>query len=121
MIRLGPDLRPAWMDRAACRTAPQHLANLAFGPADEQKAFIRAYCSNGCPVREECLTAGADEQGVWGGMTQKTRSGRLGGRLAERTRKCGTRGRYQQHVAAGERCAVCSEANRVYSASRRAG
>jgi hypothetical protein len=77
--RPGLDQYHWWRDRAACRDAPYSMVDEAFqrsgGPSAH--AFIKRFCEV-CPVRQQCYDEAMEtgEFGVWGGATQKTRTGR---------------------------------------------
>jgi Transcription factor WhiB len=76
--------RPEWHTRAACRgVGPEEF----FPPFQEGRGHANAaqqtyaettvkYCGN-CPVRAECLEAGAGETvGLWGGVGPRKRKAR---------------------------------------------
>jgi hypothetical protein len=117
-------LWPEWTARAACRGAD---LTAAFGTAEQQHAFIAAFCRD-CPVKQECGEWGRDEFGVFGGLTQKTRSDRMGrtmrtGKTSRRPRPegdpCGTHRGVRWHQRRGEEpCQGCVEARRAYDRDR---
>lgn len=66
----------SWKNRAACAGVD---VNEFYDRAEEKgrsvhiKSIQERYC-NRCPVKYECLIAGADEPyGIWGGQTQNER------------------------------------------------
>jgi WhiB family transcriptional regulator, redox-sensing transcriptional regulator len=76
----------SWMDRAACRGAPD--ADVWF-PDDPRRAIVWAEAKRrcgGCPVRGECLSwalaIGENAHGVWGGTTPDERRKLAGDRSA---------------------------------------
>lgn len=90
-----------WAREANCRG----LDSEAFFPVDAGYApqYIERICER-CPVSTECLAWGMryDEEGVWGGMTQKQRRRLL--KVKERRRCPLCRG---SSVVPLPRCAVC--------------
>lgn len=63
----------AWMARGLCRR-PEHPSWIFFADHDAQAVdAAKAICAS-CNVRTECLAAGQDEQGVWGGLTSDERA-----------------------------------------------
>lgn len=68
-----------WMKQASCRGEDTSI----FFPSEDEKAFDRkvreakakAICAN-CPVQRQCLIAGDEEEGIWGGLTEAERSGK---------------------------------------------
>ena len=74
-----PDLlaRPAWHENAACSGLGNELFYLGrvWGNphAVRQAAAAKVVCAL-CPVKEQCLEAGLeDEFGIWGGTTERDR------------------------------------------------
>ena len=68
-------LRPSWMDHAACR-GQGFDAWFAADELGEEADNARWVCC-GCPVRPECLgyaLAAGIRHGVWGGFTAKERA-----------------------------------------------
>lgn len=67
----GTDL--AWQTRAACGKAaePEQFFPEGGRPSNRGK---KKFCA-GCPVREQCLDWALvhEEQGIWGGLTEKER------------------------------------------------
>lgn len=66
-------MTPAWMNRAACAGLPgdEWFAN----EYTEQHRIAVRIC-NECPVRRDCLEhalRNREEEGVWGGLTQRQR------------------------------------------------
>ena len=76
-----------WMKEAACRGTDTSL----FFPADVERlperkireAKAKAICYR-CTVVNECLNAGEGEDGIWGGLNENERSGKLHKRPLER-------------------------------------
>jgi WhiB family transcriptional regulator, redox-sensing transcriptional regulator len=67
-----------WYDRAACKKLDTRL----FFSSDDEKTEMRRrreaqakkICSQ-CTVIDECLQAGINEDGIWGGLTRSERQG----------------------------------------------
>jgi WhiB family redox-sensing transcriptional regulator len=77
------DPNDSWRRRAACSDKPTALffPDLKRPDAGVMVAEAKSVCA-GCPVREDCLTAGWDEcHGIWGGLTVAER------RAARRSRQ----------------------------------
>jgi WhiB family redox-sensing transcriptional regulator len=60
-----------WYARAACKGYPTNLWFPDKGWT-VQAAAAKLVC-NRCPVRAECLEAGAGELGIWGGLSERKR------------------------------------------------
>lgn len=65
-----------WRSKAKCKG---HSPTLFFGTIEEvpserirRERQAAAFC-RGCEVRLDCLDAGKDEEGIWGGMTEAER------------------------------------------------
>jgi len=78
-LHVGPEL--AWQKRAACATAPEPDRFFPGGGAPSNKPK-KEFCAR-CPVREECLdwALAHEEQGIWGGLTERERTKLLASRL----------------------------------------
>lgn len=65
-----------WREKAACRKSPTSL----FFPAEWEKPAERkwreqqakAICAR-CEVKDDCLEAGTEEEGIWGGLNESER------------------------------------------------
>lgn len=94
-----------WMDQAACKGMPVELFYQERGQTGYHVDIpVREACSR-CPVQQECLESGMNEEfGIWGGTTQKDR------RVLRRERpvqtpspyKHGTKNGLLRHLDAGE-------------------
>lgn len=76
--QFGPDV--AWQLRAACAKADQ--PNQFFPGGGRPSNRGKKLCA-GCPVRDECLDWALvhEEEGIWGGLTEKERARLLLSRL----------------------------------------
>lgn len=107
------DHEDRWRTQAACRDEDPDLffPNGESGPAAVQAEEAKAICNNSCPVIEQCLSwamNSGQQQGVWGGMTEKERHNlrrqraRAEQRDQPRPRRvlspCGTLAAYYRHV-----------------------
>lgn len=68
-LRPAPE-RPDWHDQAACRDTPTAVF---FDPEHTLEAL--AICDR-CPVRRQCAEAGRHEEGIWGGLLDRSTRGR---------------------------------------------
>jgi WhiB family redox-sensing transcriptional regulator len=76
-----------WRARAACRNeGTDKWFPVLTAPAAVVEA-AKAICAT-CPVTQECLQAGAGEEGIWGGLTEEERNalGRRRGRPPKKPR-----------------------------------
>lgn len=68
-----------WMKQASCKGETTSI----FFPSEDEKTLDRkiretkakAICAK-CPVQRQCLIAGDEEEGIWGGLTEAERSGK---------------------------------------------
>lgn len=80
----GPEL--AWQKQAACGKDPE--ADMFFPergrPSNRKKKLCAA-----CPVRDECLDHALthEEEGIWGGLTEKERERLLASKLPLHTQE----------------------------------
>lgn len=69
-----------WVERAACAKLPDYMKNwfmpVGNGVSYPNKTAVQRIC-NSCPVKEECLRAGKDQKGIWGGLTASERKRRF--------------------------------------------
>jgi hypothetical protein len=70
-------LRAGWKDRSKCKTlTPAESDELFFYQSGQKANKARAFCRDGCPVRQECLNYALlyKEEGVWAGTTDEERN-----------------------------------------------
>lgn len=103
-----------WRDDAACKGK----TDLFFSDNWTKIKQARELCA-GCPVKAECLAAGADEEyGMWGGIekTKRHHAPKQRTPIAH-----GTPSGYAKHYKYGTRpCEACEEASKMYRRRRRA-
>jgi len=104
--------RPSWQAAAACRGMSPDVFFLPPG-ANANKA--KATCA-GCTVTAQCSAAGLlDDNGIWGGQSQRERQQTRIALGATRRRmpvqQCGTAAAHERHRRNGETgCDACREA-----------
>lgn len=107
----------SWRERAACLGKPPHW----WFPATPDSTGNGSHICAGCPVKVECLEAGAHEGGVWGGVSEADRRKAAGVRKPSRHAPCGTPAAYERHRYHGETpCDACRLAHNERDRLRRA-